>query len=160
MKEKFDVKEYTNHFALRLVLFAFMGIGWDVLMTLLQKFISGKITISAICPASAWMYFAYFALPIALYPTAWLVERFTNFYVVKILAFLMVFYCYEFAFGYTLQQFGAIPWSYDWFLDPKWTLMGIITWHPAFLVAWTIFVMLGYELDERFRKGVIYKSDS
>ena len=46
-----------------------------------------------------------------------------------------------------------MPWNYDWYLSSKWTLLGIITWHPAFLTAWIVFLMVVEWLDTVLRKS-------
>jgi hypothetical protein len=151
LKSYLDFGEYKKGLFFRIIVFCFMGLGWDVLMTLLQQIVSGKLTIHAQCPASAWMYLAYGGIPLLFYPVTQMC-RFLRFpYVLRILVLLLVFYVVEYNFGSTLRMFGIMPWDYNWYLDPIWTLDGIITWHPAFLVAWTVFVVLAGWLDSVLR---------
>jgi len=149
----FNFDDYKQGLIFRIALFAFMGLGWDVLMTILQQIIAGKLNISLLCPASAWMYLAYGSVPLCFYP----IDQGTRYlkfpFGARVLTFMLVFYVFEFSFGATLRHFGAMPWNYNWYLNPKWTLDGLITWHPAFLVAWAVFVMLGGCLDTTLRKS-------
>lgn len=145
--------EYRKGLLFRIVMFAFLGIGWDVLMTILQQIISGKITVSILCPASGWMYLAYCTVPLCFYPIDQ-TTRYLRFpFGARVLTFMLIFYAFEFSFGATLRHFGATPWDYNWYLDSKWTLNGLITWHPVFLAAWAVFVMLGGCLDTALRNA-------
>ncbi len=151
MNSYFNFNEYRQGLAFRMGMFSFLGLGWDVLMTFLQQIIAGKVTINALNPASAWMIIAYGSIPLLFYP----VTSFGRFlklpYAARVAIVLAVFYLIEFIFGYTLRIFGVTPWNYDWYLDPKWTLSGIITWHPVILAVWVIFVILVEWIDAFLR---------
>ncbi len=147
----FNFNEYKEGLLFRIAVFAFMGIGWDILMTILQQIISGKITLSILCPASGWMYLAYGSVPLFFYPIDRVGRFFRSPFGLRVLIFMLIFYIFEYCFGATLRHFGATPWDYNWYLDPKWTLHGLITWHPAFLAAWAVFVILGGSLDSTLR---------
>lgn len=122
-------------------------------MTFLQQVISGKVTIHALNPASTWMFLAYGSIPLLFYPVT-MFGRFLNLpYAARVAVVLAVFYLIEFMFGYTLRSFSITPWNYDWFLDPKWSLDGIITWHPVILAAWIVFVILVEWIDSGLRES-------
>jgi hypothetical protein len=159
MGESMSINEYVkfNEFkqglVFRIALFCFIGLGWDVLMTTLQQIISGKLSINALNPASTWMFLAYGSIPFLFYP----VTQFGRFlklpYAGRVAIVLLVFYTVEFMFGFTLRTFGITPWNYDWFLDPSWSLFGIITWHPVIFAAWVVFVILVEWIDSTIRKS-------
>ncbi len=153
MKNYFKFEEFKQGLMFRMIMFCFLGLGWDVLMTFLQQIISGKITINALNPASTWMFLAYGSIPILFYP----VTRFGRFlklpYAGRVIIVLAVFYTVEFMFGFTLRSFGITPWNYDWFLNPKWSLFGIITWHPVIVTAWIVFVILVEWIDSGLRES-------
>ncbi len=142
MDEYFTFREFRQGLVFRVIMFCFLGIGWDMVMTFIQQIIAGRITIDAINPVSAWMMLAYGSIPFLFYPVSSLGRYMKLPYAGRVLVILAVFYFVEFAFGSTMRLFGITPWSYDWFIDPKWSLRGIITWHPVILAAWIVFVML------------------
>jgi hypothetical protein len=138
----FSWKTFVKGLPARMIIFAFLGLGWDVLMTLLQQVIAGKLTIHALNPASAWMYLAYGGIPLFFYPVRSFGKRIKLPYVAVIAVLLLCFYLIEFIFGFTLRTFGIVPWDYTWYLPAEWTFMGIITWHPVFVAAWLVFVII------------------
>ena len=96
---QFNWGDYTRHLGFRIMIFAFLGIGWDVLMTFTQQILSGKVTIDALCPASMWMFLAYGTLPLVFDPVEFGVKKLTQSYAVRIFVFLCCFYIFEFCFG-------------------------------------------------------------
>jgi len=151
MTDRFDFKSYAQGLGFRVALFAFIGMGWDVLMTLLQQIVAGRVDPNASCPASAWMYLAYGGVPLIIYPAASLFKRLGLFYPARLAGLLVVFYLVELGFGSTMRTLGITPWDYNWYLQPKWTFHGLITWHPAFIAAWLVFVALMEWLDAAVR---------
>jgi hypothetical protein len=153
MKDYFSFNEFRQGLVFRIIIFCFLGIGWDVLMTFLQQIIAGRVTINALNPASTWMFLAYGSIPLLFYP----VTSFGRFlklpYAARLAIVLAVFYIVEFMFGFTLRSMGITPWNYDWFLDPKWSLFGIITWHPVMFGAWVVFVILVEWIDTGLRQS-------
>lgn len=147
MKKYFSIEQFKEGLLFRVIMFCFLGIGWDMLMTFIQQIIAGRLRIDAINPVSAWMILAYGGIPFLFYPVSSLLRHLKLPYAVRIIVFLLVFYAVEFAFGYTMRSFGRTPWSYDWFLDPRWTFMGIITWHPVIVAMWMVFVILAEWID-------------
>lgn len=147
---QFSWERYKKGLLARMLVFAFLGMGWDVLMTFIQQALAGKLTIHALNPASAWMYLAYAGAPLFFYPVRTGAQRLGFPYPLRVLVALAVFYAAELIYGWALRSFGIMAWNYDWNLDPRWTLRGIITWHPVFLVAWSVFVMIIDCLDAVF----------
>ncbi|HPS56817.1 MAG TPA: hypothetical protein PK514_01820 [Spirochaetota bacterium] len=68
MKKILSFEEFKQGLVFRIIIFAFIGIGWDVFMTFLQQAVSGKVNQDALCPASMWMFTAYGSLPLFFYP--------------------------------------------------------------------------------------------
>jgi len=153
MKDILSFEEFKKGLVFRIFIFAFLGIGWDVCMTFLQQLVSGRADHNALCPASVWMFLAYGTLPLFFYPLVTLAGHLRLSYPLRILVLLAVFYTVELLFGITMRSFGIMPWNYDWYLSSKWTLLGIITWHPAFLTAWIVFLMVVEWLDTVLRKS-------
>ena len=153
MSNILSFKEYKQGLVYRIIVFSFMGTGWDVCMTFLQQVIAGKADQNALCPASMWMFLAYGTLPFFFYPIVSAAKHFRIPYALRVLVLLAVFYMVELVFGITMRYMNVMPWNYDWYLSPVWTLDGIITWHPVFLAAWIIFLMLVEWLDTVLRKS-------
>jgi hypothetical protein len=153
MKDILSFQEFKKGLIFRIIIFAFMGIGWDICMTFLQQVVSGRADQDALCPSSMWMFLAYGSLPLFFYPLVALTKHFRFPYTLRILVLLSVFYSVELLFGITMRSFGIMPWNYDWYLSPCWTLKGIITWHPAILAAWIVFLVLVEWLDTVLRKS-------
>ena len=128
LENGFDAQAYTRGLAFRIVLFAFIGVGWDVLMTLLQQIVSGSLDRNALCPASAWMYFIYGGIPLIFYPAVHTLKRLRFPYPARLAVLLVIFYAVEFSYGSLLRTLGIAAWDYDWFLQPAWTYRGLITW--------------------------------
>jgi hypothetical protein len=149
----FDPAEYRRGLLFRIVLFAFIGLGWDVLMTLLQQTVSGKLGTNAICPASAWMYFIYSGIPLVFYPVVGALKRLRFPYPARLIVLLGIFYLIEYGYGSLLRSLGITAWDYNWFLHPRWTSQGLITWHPAFIAAWLAFVAVMEWLDTAVRNS-------
>ena len=138
--------QFLSGLVLKCLLFAFWGIGWDLLVTATQKWIAGTQTLDMVYPASVWMFFIYGLIPVLVFPLHKLFEHFKIPYPVRILIFLVLFYAVEYLWGFTFHQLGITPWSYDWNLDPSWTLDGYITWHPIILTEWLIFIIVVYKV--------------
>lgn len=153
IKNVISFEEFKKGLIFRIIIFAFMGIGWDICMTFLQQAVSGRADGNALCPSSMWMFMAYGSLPFFFYPLVTLTKHFRLPYALRILVLLAVFYAVELLFGITMRSFGIMPWNYDWYLSPCWTLDGIITWHPAILAAWIVFLILVEWLDTVLRNS-------
>ena len=144
-------QELSTGLPFRMGIFAFAGIGWDALMTLLQHVIAGTLERSLLLPVSPWMFIAYGFTPLGIYPLALLGHRLGLKYPSRLLLFLLGFFVFELLFGLSLREFDIVAWNYNWNLDPRWTLDGIVTWHPAFLISWTLFVAAAHLLDSVLR---------
>jgi hypothetical protein len=166
----FSFAEYGRGLAARVLLFAFLGMGWDVATTLLQMEVGGgakppaeavpacacmlDLTRSAVCPASAWMFLAYGGIPLLVYPVVQLGRRLGLHYLLRTVIVLVVFYLVELGFGHTMRSFGVTPWDYRWFL-PRWTLAdGLVCYHPVIVGWWFVFCGLIEIVDESLRRSI------
>ena len=151
LKNILSFQEFKQGLLFRSIVFAFMGIGWDLCMTFLQQSLSGKINHNGICPVSVWMLLAYGTVPFFFYPLVSVTKHFRFHYVLRLVVLLAVFYAVELIFGLLMRSLNVLPWNYDWYLEPAWTIDGIITWHPAILGAWIICIMLVEWIDTVLR---------
>lgn len=62
------LKKYRKALFLRILVFAFLGMGWDVLMTTVQMILGGSLDKSAVMTVSTWMYLVYGSIPLVVYP--------------------------------------------------------------------------------------------
>lgn len=144
--------QYTRGLAFRVGMFAFLGLGWDVFMTFVQQVASGKIQLSALCPASAWMVLAYGGIPLLVYPVTRIGKRLGLGYLARSTTVLIIFYIVEFAFGTATRSFGIRAWDYGDYLDPRWSYHGLVCWHPIILAEWAAFAVLIEWMDEVLRR--------
>jgi len=150
MKEYYNFRreEYLAGIIPRMLIFSFLGIGWDVLVTLVQQLLSGKVMINALCPASAWMYPIYATIPLLFYPVAAVLKRNRLGYFVRVLCFLAIFYIVEYGYATFLSRFGIIAWSYDWYLPHRYNgTNGYVSFHPVIMAMWTVFVVFAEGID-------------
>jgi hypothetical protein len=144
--------QYTRGLGFRVGMFAFLGLGWDVFMTFVQQLASGKIELSALCPASAWMVLAYSGIPLLVHPVTQLGRRFGLGYLARSAMVLLVFYAVELGFGTATRRFGIRAWDYRDYLDARWSYQGIVCWHPIILAEWAAFAVLIEWIDEGLRR--------
>lgn len=147
----FSLKAYLKNIILRVSIFTFAGMGWDVLMTTLQQIIAGTLGKNAENPASTWMYIPYSMMPFFFYPADCIMNDLKMKYWMRIIPMTSVFYCAELSFGLTMRYFGIIPWNYNWFIAEKWNYEGIISFYPLIAAAWALFVVLSDKLDGYLR---------
>ena len=132
----------------RMFLFVFLGMGWDVLLTVTQQLLAGKLTRSALCPASAWMYLVYATAPVALLLVVTLLQKFKLTYAVRLPILLLSFYASEYAFGTVFHLIGVEAWNYRWWLSAQWSPPGgYICWHPVIILEWAVFLFLLESFD-------------
>lgn len=67
--------EYSRRLWMRILVFAVLGMGWDVFMTTVQKIIGGQIDRNAIQTASTWMYLVYGSIPLVVFPMEKLLKK-------------------------------------------------------------------------------------
>jgi hypothetical protein len=140
-----------NGLLLKIVAFAFLGVGWDVLVTLTQQLLAGQADRNALCPASAWMYVVYGCIPLGLSPVLTRIRTGGWPYPVRILLGVAALYGFELLFAHLFAVFSITAWNYRWWLQPRWsTADGFTCWHPVIVLEWTVFVVLIDQVNQAF----------
>ena len=145
----------------RVFLFVFLGMGWDVLVTFSQQLLAGKLTRSALCPASAWMFLVYGTAPVALLLLVVLLQSFKLPYAVRLPILLLSFYASEYAIGAFFHSIGVEAWNYRWWLSAQWSPPGgYICWHPVIILEWAVFLFLleSFDVTAKAAYPVVKKS--
>lgn len=146
------LKEYKKALFLRIFLFAFLGMGWDVLMTTVQMSLGGSLDKNAVMTASTWMYLVYGSIPLVVFPMEKLLQRFRLPRILGTFSFLAFFYAAEYAWGFLFSTVGISPWNYNWYTPEAWNpSSGFVSFHPVILLFWLIFILLGRKLDQVLR---------
>ena len=144
--------EYKKALWLSILLFTFLGMGWDVLMTTVQMILGGFVKRNAVMTASTWMFLVYGAIPLVVFPMEKLLLKLKVPKVLGIFLFLFLFYLAEYAWGFFFHTFEVEPWNYNWYTPKRWNpKSGYISFHPVILFCWLIFVLLGRKLDQVLR---------
>lgn len=154
------VGEYKTKMWMRIVVFAMMGMGYDVIVTTIQKILGGKLDINAVQTASTWMFLVYGTIPLIVYPVLFVLKKMKIPKVLIPLVFLLLFYIAEYSWGATFHKFGIEAWNYNWYTPSAFnTANGYISFHPAIIVTWLIFINLAIFLDNKLRSLAKYMSD-
>ena len=134
--------KYKKALWLRIGVFAFLGMGWDVLMTTVQMILGG-VERNAVMTASTWMFLVYGSIPLVVFPMEKLLLKLKVPKVLDILLFLFLFYLAEYAWGYFFYSLTIEPWNYNWYTPKRWNpKSGYISFHPVILFFWLIFLVL------------------
>ncbi|MBP9022811.1 MAG: hypothetical protein KBH06_06380 [Spirochaetes bacterium] len=147
----FSFKCYFKKLWLRIAIFTFAGMGWDILMTTSQQIIAGTLTLDALNTASTWMYIPYSLMPFYFYPADFIMNKLKMKYWMRVVPMLAVFYIAELTFGSLMLYLGIEPWNYNWYIQPEWNYKGIISFYPVIVILWGIFVVLSDFLDGYLR---------
>lgn len=146
------LKEYRKALFLRILVFAFLGMGWDVLMTTVQMILGGSLDKSAVMTVSTWMYLVYGSIPLVVYPMERLLLKGKVPRVLGVLFFLILFYFAEYAWGFFFHALHLEPWNYNWYTPKRWNpSSGYVSFHPVILLFWMLFILLGRRLDGTLR---------
>ena len=149
--------EYKTRMWLRIIVFAIMGMGYDVIVTTIQKILGGKLDLNAIQTASTWMFLIYGTIPLIVYPVLVLLKKTKIPRLLIPLVFLGLFYFAEYSWAAVFHQFGIEAWNYNWYTPSAFnTANGYISFHPVIIVTWLVFVNLGIFLDNRLRSLARY----
>lgn len=144
--------EYKKALGLRILVFSFIGMGWDVLMTTLQMILGNHLEKSAVMTASTWMFLVYGSIPLVVLPIENLLLKYNVPKLLGVVIFLMLFYAAEYSWGHMFHVFGIEPWNYNWYTPEMWNSSGgYVSFHPVILCFWILFIQLGRSLDRVLR---------
>lgn len=145
--------EYSKNMWVRVILFAMMGMGYDVLVTTMQQFLGGHLNIHAIQTASTWMLLVYGTIPFVVYPVQMFLKKIGVPRFVNPIFFLILFYLAEYLWGALFHQMGIKAWDYNWYTPTAFnTANGFISFHPGIILTWFFFVIMAEILDSKLRE--------
>lgn len=151
--------EYKKALGLRILVFSFIGMGWDVLMTTLKMILGNHLEKSAVMTASTWMFLVYGSIPLVVLPIENLLLKYKVPKRLGVAIFLILYYAAEFSWGFLFHAFGIEPWNYNWYTPEMWnSSAGYVSFHPVILLFWIIFIQLGRVLDKTLRSKVSSES--
>lgn len=144
--------EYSVKMWLRIIVFAIMGMGYDVIVTTIQKILGGVLDLNAVQTASTWMFLVYGTIPMIVYPVQYLLKKIKLPKILIPFVFLVVFYIGEYSWGSIFNTFGIEAWNYNWYTPSAFnTPNGYISYHPGIIITWYIFVNFALHLDDQMR---------
>lgn len=144
--------EYSRKIWMRILVFAMMGMGWDVLMTTAQQIIGGQIDKDAIQTASTWMFLVYGSIPLVVLPMDKLLMKLRVPKFIGLALFLVLFYMAEYSWGTFFHSVGIEPWNYNWYTPERFnSSSGYVSFHPVIILSWIVFIVIGRALDRRLR---------
>lgn len=145
--------EFGKNMRVRVIMFAMMGMGYDVLVTTLQQVLGGHLNIHAIQTASTWMLLVYGTIPFVVYPVQVFLKKIGVQRLGNPLVFLLLFYLAEYLWGTLFHQMGIKAWDYNWYTPLAFnTTNGYVSFHPRIILTWFIFVILAESLDSKLRE--------
>lgn len=154
------IREYKTKMWMRVVVFAMFGMGYDVIVVTIQKMLSGKLDINAIQTVSTWLFLIYGTIPLIVYPVLFILRKLKIPKLVVPFVFLLLLYSAEYSWAATFHKFGIEAWNYNWYTPSEFnTANGYISFHPAIIATWFVFVNLAIFLDNKMRSIAKYMSD-
>lgn len=144
--------EYKKALGLRILVFSFIGMGWDVLMTTLQMILGNHLEKSAVMTASTWMFLVYGSIPLVVLPMEKVIQELKIPKLLDSILFLALFYGAEYSWGVLFHALEMEPWNYNWYTPTFWNpSTGYVSFHPVILLFWIIFIQVGRVLDKTLR---------
>lgn len=148
--------EYKVKIWLRIIVFGMMGMGYDVIVTTIQKILGGVLDLNAVQTASTWMFLVYGTIPLIVYPVLYLLKIMKLPKILIPFVFLVLFYIGEYSWGSIFNTFGIEAWNYNWYTPSAFnTTNGYISYHPGIIITWYIFVNLALRLDDQMRRAFL-----
>lgn len=144
--------EYSRRLWMRILVFAVLGMGWDVFMTTVQQIIGGQIDRNAIQTASTWMYLVYGSIPLVVFPMEKLLKKLHIPKLMGLVLFFLLLYIAEYCWGVLFHTMDIHPWNYNWYTPEQFnSSTGYISFHPIIILLWGIFIVIGRALDRILR---------
>ena len=144
--------EYSRRLWMRILVFAVLGMGWDVFMTTVQQIIGGQIDRNAIQTASTWMYLVYGSIPLVVFPMEMLLKKLHKPKLMGLFLFLVLFYTAEYSWGAFFHSLDIHPWNYNWYTPEQYnSSTGYVSFHPVILLSWVLFIVIGRAMDRMLR---------
>ncbi len=145
---------YTKNLVLRIIVFALFGMGYDVIVTTIQQLLGGHLDINAIQSASTWMFLVYGIIPLVIYPVKFALKKLRIPGYSMPFIFLALFYIAEYSWATLFAKLSIEAWNYNWYTPAGFnTANGYVSFHPAIIVVWLIFVIIALFLDDELRRG-------